>query len=152
MSVKIIDGDLFNTNAKYICHQVNCRGKMGSGVAAQVRNRYPEVCIQYMELCGVHRQKWWLLGRTQFVPCPDGKTIVNMFAQDRYGYDSEVYTNYEAFESCLEEIAAFVPKDAVIAMPYKIGCGLGGGNWDNILKLIMQVLSGHTVELWKKGD
>ena len=34
MSVRVIDGDLFNTKAKYICHQVNCKGKMGSGVAA----------------------------------------------------------------------------------------------------------------------
>ena len=31
MPVQIIDGDLFQTHAKYICHQVNCQARMGSG-------------------------------------------------------------------------------------------------------------------------
>ena len=43
MPVQIIDGDLFQTHAKYICHQVNCQARMGSGVAKQVRAKYPEV-------------------------------------------------------------------------------------------------------------
>ena len=41
--IKIIDGDLFDTDAKFICHQVNCMGKMGSGVALQVRKKFPHV-------------------------------------------------------------------------------------------------------------
>ena len=35
--IKIIDGDLFVTDAKFICHQVNCEGRMDSGVALQVK-------------------------------------------------------------------------------------------------------------------
>ena len=35
--IKIINGDLFDTDANIICHQVNCKGKMGSGVALQVK-------------------------------------------------------------------------------------------------------------------
>lgn len=35
-------------------------------------------------------------------------------------------------------------------MTYKIGCGLGGGNWETVYNLIDEVL-GHdyTVELWR---
>lgn len=35
--IKIIDGDLFTTDAKFICHQVNCQKRMESGVALQLR-------------------------------------------------------------------------------------------------------------------
>ena len=40
--VKIIEGNLFDTKANIICHQCNCQGVMGSGVAAEVKRRYPE--------------------------------------------------------------------------------------------------------------
>ncbi len=44
---EIIEGNLFDTDAKFICHQVNCMGKMGSGVALQVRQRFPHVYEEY---------------------------------------------------------------------------------------------------------
>lgn len=51
MAVKVVDGDLFSTKAKYICHQVNCQGKMGSGVARQIREKYPTVYQWYKVKC-----------------------------------------------------------------------------------------------------
>lgn len=47
MSIKIIDGNLFDSKAKIIAHQVNCQGKMNSGVAKEVRQRYPHVYRDY---------------------------------------------------------------------------------------------------------
>lgn len=41
--IKIIDGDLFSSNADVIAHQVNCSSAMNSGIAKQIRNKYPEV-------------------------------------------------------------------------------------------------------------
>ena len=153
MPVKIIDGDLFSTTASYICHQVNCQGRMGSGVAKQVRSKYPEAYSAYLKLCNEgHNKKdpFWTFGQAQFVKCNNGKTIVNMFAQSNYGYDGKLYTDYAAFQSCLAAIRADVPAEEVVAMPYKIGCGLGGGDWNVVLKLIKEGLPNHTVELWRK--
>ena len=45
--VRIIEGNLFDTKAEIICHQCNCQGVMGSGVAAEVKKRYPEVFKAY---------------------------------------------------------------------------------------------------------
>lgn len=147
MSVKIIDGDLFSTAAKYICHQVNCQGRMGSGVAKTVRQKFPEAYKRYKEAC----DKGVYLGKTQYVGS-NGKVIINMFAQDGYGYDGDRYTNYDAFLECLVEIHSAIPKGQTIAMPYKIGCGLGGGNWDTIYHMIDRELGqDYTVELWRKG-
>lgn len=150
MAVKVIEGDLFQTTAKFICHQTNCKGKMGSGVAKQIRQQYPAAYRQYMDLCSGKKDSAELLGHAQFV-CGAEKTVVNMFAQDRYGYDGSRYTNYKAFEQCLNEIAQYVVHGETIAMPYKIGCGLAGGDWEIVYGLIESILGQHyTVELWRK--
>lgn len=158
MAVKIIDGDLFQTKALVICHQVNCRGKMGSGVAKQIRALYPLAYERYR--LAYNRQKndpRQLLGCIQFCHCNDEKTetgmrmIINMFAQDRYGYDGECYTDYKAFEYCIRKIHQIVDKGGTIAMPYKIGCGLAGGDWNVVYGMIEKILGPHyTVELWRK--
>lgn len=106
MAVKIIDGDLLGANAQYICHQVNCKGRMGSGVAKQIRAKYPEVYDAYICLCNEgHNKKdpFWTFGQAQFVECHDGKTIVNMFAQSSYGYDGKLYTDYAAFKAAFRK-------------------------------------------------
>ena len=51
MPIRFVTGDLFSTDAKYICHQVNCQGKMGSGVAKQVREKFPMVFENYKAAC-----------------------------------------------------------------------------------------------------
>lgn len=66
-------------------------------------------------------------------------------------YDGKLYTDYTAFQSCLKRIKLTVPAGETIAMPFKIGCGLGGGDWNVILGLIQKELSDkYTVELWRK--
>lgn len=45
--IKEIVGNLFESDAQILCHQCNCQGKMGSGVAAEVRLRYPHVYGSY---------------------------------------------------------------------------------------------------------
>lgn len=146
MSIRIVNDDLFKTKAEYICHQVNCQGRMGSGVAKIVRSRFPEAFEKYKKVCSEGKAR---LGLTQYV-VSKGKVIVNMFAQERYGYDGGRYTSYEAFAMCLEDIHRSVPKDSTIAMPYKIGCGLGGGNWDIIYEMIECELGrDYHVELWR---
>ena len=39
MALIKIRGDLLESKADYICHQVDCMGVMGSGVALQVKNK-----------------------------------------------------------------------------------------------------------------
>lgn len=148
MPVKVIDGDLFDTTAGYICHQVNCQGRMGSGVAKIVRERHPEAFQKYLELVRNGKP----LGSAQFVQS-NGKIIINMFAQDRYGYNGARYTDYDAFVRCLVEIRRVVPVGAAIAMPYKIGCGLGGGDWETVYHMIEHELGAeYMVELWRKEE
>ena len=78
------------------------------------------------------------------------RIIVNLFAQDRYGSDGKRYTDYNAFRSCLNNLKQCVPPGETIAFPFKIGCGLGGGDWDKILTIIAEVFwEEYHVEIWK---
>ena len=81
-----------------------------------------------------------MLGHIQIVHNEDDPGVINMAAQRFYGYDGKRYTSYNAFWSCLEEITVKVPKGSKIAFPAKIGCGLGGANWEVIFRMIEQVL------------
>ena len=138
---KYENSNLLNSNAHLICHQVNCCGKMASGVAKAIRDKWSIVYDKYMEVCDNRQQS---LGYTQFVPLSDyyhnsNQCVVNMFAQDRYGYDGFKYTNYEAFYNCLREIVYFIKHNSYIksiAFPYKIGCDRGGACWKVIYAMI----------------
>lgn len=82
--IKTIEGNLLNATEDIIGHQVNCRGVMGSGVALQIKQKWPTSFGGYIELCGIKgREK--LLGLSQFIETPDGKVIANLFGQDDYG-------------------------------------------------------------------
>lgn len=62
--IKIREGNLFDSNADIIAHQVNCQGIMGSGVARQIKKKYPEVFNMYEDMCMSNASKN-LLGITQ---------------------------------------------------------------------------------------
>ena len=77
-------GDLLKQDkVDIICHQTNCKGVMGAGIAFQIKRTYPEVFKKYKEFCDEYENI--LLGRTLFVNCNDGKVVANLFGQDGYG-------------------------------------------------------------------
>lgn len=147
---KIIIDNLLDAKADFICHQVNCQGKMNSGVAKAIRERYPQVYKYYMLMWDAHNKGMveppQLLGKAQYVPIYDYNNLkppyycINMFAQDKYGYDGKQYTSLEAFKSCLEQINMWA-KDKVVAFPWKIACVRGGADWNEVLPLICETLT-----------
>ena len=147
--IKLFDNsDITESKAQLICHQVNCQGKMNSGVAKSIKDKFPTAYNMYMQMTN-NRQHY--LGAVQYVRLPDGERnnwsdqyVVNMFAQDRYGYDGFKYTNYEAFYNCLKDIKDFIKNHSIvstIAFPYKIGCDRGGASWNIILAMIDDVFN-----------
>lgn len=136
--IKHIKCDIFESGADIICHQVNCQGAMNSGVAKQVREKYPEVYRQYRRWCEDMNFSKALLGKMQFVNVSDGKMIINLFAQHKYGYDGDCYTDYEALEKTLTIVDAMAHK-ATIAIPYLMGCHRGGGDWNIVYTMIEKI-------------
>lgn len=145
--VKLINGDLLDAKEAYIAHQVNCYGAMGRGVALQIKNKYPHVYRRYHEYCEDHHSKD-ILGKILMIPVDDGKVICNMFGQERFGHGRQ-YTSIAALSKAMNSLAAIVPISEPIAMPYKIGCGNGGADWNIVNLIIKDVFKNHTVVLYK---
>lgn len=148
--IKVVDGDIFNCDADAILHQVNCQGVMGSGVAKQVREKYPIVFGYYKSWCDNPSLKPGLLGQIQIVYTDNiGKqAIVNLFAQDKFGYDGNCYTDYNALKKCLNSVNKQFA-GCKIAIPYLMACHRGGGDWSVVSKIIEDTLTDCDVTLYR---
>lgn len=119
------------------CHQTNCQGRMRSGIAGQIAAEYPIVARRDQHYCH-GRAGEEILGTILYSDTRDGRTCVNMYAQNRYGRVGR-FTDYDAFMKCLTRLAEdlkYEPDDLVVGFPDHIGCGLGGGDWSVIKKMI----------------
>lgn len=126
------EGNLVTGNYEVFCHQVNCYKVMGAGIAKQIRDRYPEVYEEY------EKREYAFLGAIDWIHTHDGRICVNMYAQKDYGTGSRK-TDYIGFAGCLAELEDYlcsVPKDYKVAFPYRIGCGLAGGDWKVVEALL----------------
>ncbi len=137
MIIKEIQGDLLNTEFKFIAHGVNCQNVMGSGVAKALFNKYPDVKKRYHSYCESIEKENRLGSVCSTGIQADGKIILNLFTQFEYGYDDKRYVNYAAIVECFRKIIEWDRIDA-LAVP-RIGCGLAGGDWDIVRQLINDV-------------
>lgn len=148
--IKIVEGNILNAPENIIGHQVNCQGVMGAGLAKQIRSKYPEVFNNYSELVSSCENKSDLLGKMQLVTCGENRWVANVFGQYSYGRGNVNYTSYIALEDamiCLRDIA--IKHNLTVALPFGIGCGLAGGNWDIVEKMIVNTFEQHGVTLYR---
>lgn len=155
MSIKFIDGNIFSrlsaSKPTYICQQVNCKGVMGAGLAMQICIQWPVVYQRYLEFCyGNNGNK---LGTYQEVLVEPKLYVVNLFGQNGYGRGKR-QTNYAALAAALFSFfrdCAQKNQDVTIRLPYGLGCGLAGGDWNTVLDIISDAAKAWNVnvEIWK---
>ena len=143
-NIRYIENDLVSPKSEkidIILHQCNCGGKMGAGLARQIARKYPEVAKLEQNFCSVPRSAF---AKNCIVTTHDGRVVVNMHSQFRYGTEKR-QTNYKALETCLRLLSTYYfssqSPDLVIGIPYNLGCGLAGGDWNVVLPIIEQFAS-----------
>lgn len=145
--IKIVEDNILNSNEDIICHQVNCQGVMGSGLAKQIRNKYAKVFEEYQKY--VVNNKFTALGTCQIIDVARGKYIANLFGQYNYGRDKQ-YTDYDALRESLFSLkVSCKDNNKSIAIPYNLGCGLAGGDWNIVYKIIEDVFKDYKVTIYK---
>jgi len=143
--MKVVTGNVLDSNADVIIHQVNCQGVMGSGVAKQVKDRYPAVYEMYKAKCDEYKtfadiDNSPLLGFSQIcykenysaTDVKDKQIIINLFSQNSH-------TNYIAMRKGLESVNKQFA-GSTIAIPYLMGCREEGGDWQIVAKIINESL------------
>lgn len=123
--MEIVNGNILDMNCGIICHQVNCKKVAGSGLALQIRKKWPKWLDDYISYDGN-------LGEVRIYKINDKLKIANIYSQYNYGRN-KLYTNYESLEKCFIFLNTLNEK---IYIPYGIGCGLGGGDWNIVYDII----------------
>jgi len=135
--MRIIKGDILEVKHGIVCHQVNCMGKMGAGIALDIRRTWPMVYTDYMN---AYRQGKLNLGNVIFSEVAKNILYVaNLCGQYYYGRDKR-YTDYDAVKNCLKELVKYDDGRLTIYIPKGMGCSLAGGNWSIVSGLIDEII------------
>lgn len=145
--MKYIDGDLIKQAEQFdvIVHGCNCFCAMNSGIAPQVKAKWPQA---YEVDCATVKGDKAKLGGISFTT-DTNPIVVNAYTQFEYG-THKMQCEYIAMRSCMKAIKQqFAGKK--IGMP-KIGAGLAGGDWNIISQIIGEELQDEdvTIVIWKK--
>jgi O-acetyl-ADP-ribose deacetylase (regulator of RNase III) len=119
--------DATGINQGVIAHGVNCQHKMASGIAKTIREKFPSAYEGYMRM---PRGKQ-MLGIAHIINQGDDLYVANCYTQEYYGRDGGRYADPEAIETAIRSVV--VHSVAMGGLPVflpRIGCGLGGLDWD----------------------
>lgn len=131
--MKTISGDILRIESGIICQQVNCANGYGAGLSGKIAKKYPQVEQAYRDIFKKLPRKE-IFGLCQPVRVSEELIVVNIFAEWNYANAYEtgiVSTDMDKLVDGLHRICAqYVDHD--IYVPYKIGCGLAGGDWNEL--------------------
>ena len=141
--------DITTVESGIIVHQVNCQGRMGSGVAKAIRAKFPSVFATYSRHCAKFStaESFRLLGTSLLLQTQENPkiSVCNIFGQLNTGTD-ERQTDYCALRDGLYSLQNG-DLETPIYIPHLIGCGQGGGDWNIVFKMIEHILGAYNVTL-----
>ena len=171
MHIKYTKGDATNPaglDTKIIVHICNDIGGWGKGFVLAISKRWKQPETEYRkwfidneedstEIVKFERleridaqsdEREFKLGNVQFVKAADDIWVANMIAQrdTKPDKDGQPPIRYIFVSECLERVGQFAKRhNASIHMP-RIGCGLAGGQWIEIEKIINETLIAQGIE------
>ena len=140
MAYKIIKGDLLETNADIICHQVNLQGVMGGGLALSIARKYPNVNKCYESYSKKDLGEVCMVYTDDFI-------VANCFSQRE-----DFNTDYKALRECLSKVRKHMIDCGyrTVAIPYKYGCGIANGDWETVFNIFKDVFSDYALLIYQK--
>ena len=139
-----IKGDLLSVTEGIIVHGCNCSGGFGSGIAGQIRKKWPEVYSTFQMM----QQGEKSLGKVNYIYVKHSDEdeiepiiVFNCFTQLNYGKDGQRYASVPAIRLALAKVFAHAEIFEQEINSPKIGCGLGGLSWENDVLPIFEELN-----------
>ena len=137
--LKIVNGDLLDSDCQYIAHQCNCYSRRGAGLASAIFKAFPWADV-YSNRSGRGNDASLFGSITihgdQRV---NRRYVINIYGQLKPGKPSpgrdSAASRLEAFSKALDQIAE-LPELKSIGLPFGIGCGLAGGDWNEYESLL----------------
>lgn len=141
--MKIKKGNLVDAFLKdeidILAHGTNCSDGFGSGIAKEIAEKLPEVKVQFHKNYKLYKNPILQLGTVDAIPINNHGWVFNCYTQEKYGNKATkgyVYLKYEALHSCMKHLCNFASNNNLTIGIPKIGCGLAGGDWKEVKKII----------------
>lgn len=141
MTIRLCTGNVFMANADALAHGCNLQGVMGAGIAAEFKRRDPVMFERYAMKC---RDKSLQLGMAWHWIGANDKRVFNLMTQIEPGANASLAAIDVALANMLRECKHYKVKS--VAMP-RIGCGIGGLNWDDVKRVLVERCSKSDVEI-----
>lgn len=143
--IRYIDGNLLDDshNFEVIGHCCNCFHTMNSGIAPQIKAKFPEA---YTVDCMTPKADINKLGTISFTE-NTSPIVVNLYGQFDYTgrRRNEMDLDYDALKKALTLMKEKYTGKR-IGLP-KIGAGLAGGDWNVIERILQDVFAGEYVTI-----
>jgi hypothetical protein len=147
--MKIIESDIFNGEWNGMVHCANLYHVMGSGIAKEIKQRYPEV---YEADCSTKYFDEKKLGTFSYAEISQDEThtIFNLYGQVGIGNDGHSLNRnarYDAIHDGVWRICEFISKEYFyikkysLAFPYKMASDRAGGDFLIVQAILESVQS-----------
>jgi O-acetyl-ADP-ribose deacetylase (regulator of RNase III) len=159
--ITTINKDILTVDKGVIVHSVNCIGAVG-GLAGAIGRKWPVNAGEYRSHVRSQKSPIMLLGSVFEVNVAHNVVVANLFGQYGVGTGKQ-QTEYAAlirgFASIADRIFLGNDMETVsfgvlgvedvpitlkdIYIPYKIGCGLGGADWETVQDILHQIFENN---------
>jgi O-acetyl-ADP-ribose deacetylase (regulator of RNase III) len=126
--------NLLDSNAQTLVNTVNCVGVMGKGIAAEFKQRYPEMFKAYKRICDAGQLE---IGKLWLWQGPS-HWVLNFPTKKHWRYPSKV----EWIEAGLEKFVSEYSRRGITDVSFpRLGCGNGGLKWDDVRPIMERFLA-----------
>lgn len=134
--LKLVEGNIFETDRQTIVNTVNCVGVMGAGIAKEAKKRFPRMYKDYVDRCklkSVRPGKPYLWRNSE----PDGKWILNFPTKNHWRNPSKM----EWVEQGLIDFLSHYKEWGIMNIAFPaLGCGHGGLWWLDVKPVMEHLL------------
>ena len=144
--IEYIHKNLTTVTHGIVAHGCNCKGKMGAGVAKDIKEKWPKAFDGYLYmLTEMSKQPVGVKpGAVLFVrveETPISQVIVaNMLTQQNYGREPIRYADPVAIRKAMKLVMSRAKREDLPVYMSRVGCNLGGLDWDTDVRPIIEEL------------
>ena len=133
--INIISKNILEANENFIIQQCSCSGRRAMGLSQQISDKF-----------GVNPYNRKINDKPGTYKL--NKNIVCLFAQLNPGKPNNDDTKNMRLIWFKESFEQFIKENkGSIAIPYKIGCGYGGGDWNDYFKIIEELSNKYKLKI-----
>lgn len=147
-----VQGDILTADQDYLVQQCSCTSVRGAGLSKAIATSFPDA-NPYANRRPMKKDGNTAVSEDRATP---GTCLIlgerkiaclfGQYAQGKPGANEVPDTANDRlryFETALTDLISKIPPSSSLAIPYKIGCGLAGGNWSDTKRVLRKAAAAN---------